>query len=609
MKISVCLSSTRDDVVAIARRMAKSQMLETHHVLLERRIEGGALFLVDSTRNPLGGTLASSASAQRLIVSTGIPVGPAGQPPAWFDVLSNHDFDTAVRAASSFDGAHCTIVDDPASHRVAIVTDVLGMQPVYVYHGNDCTLVASELRAFPASGIVQIAADAAGWGAFLSFGHAISDRSMLDGVRRLPPATITLIDTRDLSRRDCSYWAWPEPGPEIPIRQLDTAALLGALEDDVRRYMGYSSEAALLLSGGFDSRLVMAMVIRHGGHPRAISVLHANEAGGADGRFAAALARRFGIEHDVHDTPRDFYRSRAYLKYIDYNQCSTQNLHLFIAQVAQHLVPSARAVWEGVFPGPCIRAPSSFVGDTKRNGISTSSGLWRGAQKIFTSHAVERMRQEFGETLDAEVDACGRDAAGARRFFVQNRTRYRTAANPLSVYANFVLPFTPGVNRALWQVNVNVSGRQDSKAGLYFVLFQRHLPEYLSVPVISSGTLYGRGVADIGYIREKGRLRGSALLDRIRILSGRRHGVSSQFDDASPLVERVVSHVSPDSPWLDADEVREIQRSPNGSTPAHKLLFYWQMWHWIMEGNLTQGLLEELTGPAVLPDAVAPQAT
>lgn len=55
------------------------------------------------------------------------------------------------------------------------------------------------------------------------------------------------------------------------------------------------------------------------------------------------------------------------------------------------------------------------------------------------------------------------------------------------------------------------------------------------------------------------------------------------------ILGRVLARVALDHPDLDADSVRGVlsgeRRGDPGDRTARELLFYWQMWRWMMEGS------------------------
>jgi asparagine synthase (glutamine-hydrolysing) len=98
--------------------------------------------------------------------------------------------------------------------------------------------------------------------------HAVvpRDRTILKGVRRVPPATIMLIES-DGSYRHQHYWK-ADFGPQQGDEKLDEGdwrdAVAKAMTTAVRRRLVSDVPVGVLLSGGLDSSLIVALLAQLG---------------------------------------------------------------------------------------------------------------------------------------------------------------------------------------------------------------------------------------------------------------------------------------------------------------------------------------------------------
>jgi hypothetical protein len=165
--------------------------------------------------------------------------------------------------------------------------------------------------------------------------------------------------------------------------------------------------------------------------------------------------------------------------------------------------------------------------------------------------------------------------------------RNRMGHNPLKVYGNDVLCFTPGVSRDFWSLAARIPYAAKWNFRLYFEIFRDHFPEGLQVPFCSMGQLWtDRFRSDPLYHWAKlfpppGAARAARLLKRL----GLRQKVPL-------LLNRVIACIDPEHPDLNLGEVLELQRgdAQNNavSAAARPLLFYWQVWRWLMEGRFPE---------------------
>lgn len=221
---------------------------------------------------------------------TGLPInGP--------DVNELADADAAARLFATWDGAFAGVFWDAQREVLVVATDCLGMQPLYVQRmGDDLTLVS-------ATQAMDGEPDLAAWGAFLSIGHPVGERSLMAGLQRVPPASILTYEPATHRLEVQCYWRWPEASDAW--RHYDFVA---ALEQDVRAYAALAGPGTLLLSGGFDSRLLLFLLQRAQVRADALIVAHAGEHDDEDGRLARAVANLLGTRYRVANPRRDFFR-------------------------------------------------------------------------------------------------------------------------------------------------------------------------------------------------------------------------------------------------------------------------------------------------------------
>ncbi len=125
---------------------------------------------------------------------------------------------------------------------------------------------------------------------------------MLTGVRKLPPATVRVIEA-DGSSREHVYWApsFTRDPANADWSEADWQdALLEALRGAVRRRMVADVPVGVLLSGGFDSSLVVALLAEAGQRDLATFSIGFEDAGGESGdefAYSDLVADAFGTDH------------------------------------------------------------------------------------------------------------------------------------------------------------------------------------------------------------------------------------------------------------------------------------------------------------------------
>ena len=605
MKAAVCFGPTVPDHADTVRKMAQAQCLSEFHDCKTFPLRSGAIGCVVTCDRFSSVPLLRHDPGGNLLMVTGVPIDIHGSLDARLQAVLASDFRNAAVSLTSLDGAFAALFWDARNHKLVIVTDCLGIQPLYVATRNRMFLLATELKAFPASGMIDVEMDPAAWGAFVSLGFGIADRTQLAGVRRVPPATTMVYDPSTASLDSKTYWSWPKPKPELKLEEVDTAEMLRITRREVECYTSHSAPGTILLSGGFDSRLILAILKRLDIDCRALILTHPESS--ADGELAARIAKRLNCRDVKRITPANgYYSSPSYLRYLVMNEVATQSMVLRMSpHVSEHIRPEMEAVWEGLGPGfafaPSYPLSGGFATYLKDRCKDRDSPHWQAAFSVFSDSMGQAMYEAFRDLLRREMAKYTDDDFGTARFQMATQMRRFLALAPLAVYSNAVLPFTPCLSKDLWDLAAAIPLSVTSQKKLYIQLYKDHLPEAMAVPVCSGGKLVGpTGFAPALWARSRLKSLGGwsryhwGRLPRLPIIGPAidgmglsRHGTKNR----NVLFDAVVRHAHPDHPDLNPDRIRALQEeSPPYSWPARlgrRMLFYWQTWRWILEGRLT----------------------
>jgi asparagine synthase (glutamine-hydrolysing) len=198
--------------------------------------------------------------------------------------------------------AFCIV--EHASGRCVLARDRLGVKPLYLQELRDGGVrIASSLPALVAGGGVDTRVDPVALHHYLSF-HSIvpAPRTILRGVAKLPPATLLVIEP-DGSRRERRYWDPPfERDPDRADWAAEDweSAIMDALRVAVRRRMVADVPVGILLSGGLDSSLIVALLAEQGQRGLATFSVGFRDVGervGDEFEFSNVVAAEFGTDH------------------------------------------------------------------------------------------------------------------------------------------------------------------------------------------------------------------------------------------------------------------------------------------------------------------------
>jgi asparagine synthase (glutamine-hydrolysing) len=187
--------------------------------------------------------------------------------------------------------------------RVTLVRDRLGIKPLYYTEPPGAFRFASTLPALLAAGDVDRDLDPVALHHYLSF-HAVvpPPRTILKGVRKLPPATVMTLHP-DGRRETERYWTVTY-GPRHEDAGLDAQdwaeRVLASLRTAVRRRLVADVPVGVLLSGGVDSSLIVGLLAEAGQEGLNTFSVGFETVGGERGdefQYSDLIADHFGTRH------------------------------------------------------------------------------------------------------------------------------------------------------------------------------------------------------------------------------------------------------------------------------------------------------------------------
>ena len=200
-------------------------------------------------------------------------------------------------------GMFAFAIHDHAAGRSWLVRDRFGIKPLYLAAAPGRLRFASTLPALLAAGEVDASIDPVALHHYMSW-HAVvpAPLTILKGVRKLPPATIRRIEP-DGAETDMIYWR-----PDFTRTREDEARspeawremTLEALRLAVKRRMVADVPVGVLLSGGLDSSLIVALLAEQGQTDLATYSIGFEAARGEEGdefRYSDLIASHFGTKH------------------------------------------------------------------------------------------------------------------------------------------------------------------------------------------------------------------------------------------------------------------------------------------------------------------------
>jgi asparagine synthase (glutamine-hydrolysing) len=208
-----------------------------------------------------------------------------------------------IRCVDRFKGMFAFAIADRETGVVTLARDRLGIKPLYLAETAGRLRFASTVRALLDAGDVDTELDRHALHHYMSFHSVVpAPRTIYRGVRKLPPATVRVIQP-DGSYEDTVFWT--PVFARDPARALWSAgdwqdALMDALRTAVERRMVADVPVGVLLSGGIDSSIVVALLAEQGQHGLSTFSIGFDSVGDESGDeffYSDLIAKTFDTEH------------------------------------------------------------------------------------------------------------------------------------------------------------------------------------------------------------------------------------------------------------------------------------------------------------------------
>ena len=199
-----------------------------------------------------------------------------------------------------FLGMFAFAIVEHASGTVTLARDRLGIKPMYLAETPGRLRFASTLPALLAAGDVDTSLDKVALQHYMTFHSVVpAPRTIVSGVRKLPPATVRVIKS-DGTSTEKVYWE----ADFTRTREMDRAEWAHevgqALRKAVERRMVADVPVGVLLSGGLDSSFIVALLAEQGQRGLTTFSIGFEAAAGEEGdefAYSDVIAKQFDTVH------------------------------------------------------------------------------------------------------------------------------------------------------------------------------------------------------------------------------------------------------------------------------------------------------------------------
>jgi len=391
----------------------------------------------------------------------------------------------AAARLAEIDGAFVFACFNEHTRELTLANDRLGFRPLYYTETADWFAYASEVKALLAIKEKLPELDEVSLRQFFGLDHMLGERTWWKGIELIPPASLWRISAT--GRAAHVYWSFDEIRRH-PQSLDEVQEAFGRLwAEDVRRH-SRRGPMPLFLSGGLDSRLLLAELLAQGADVVAITY---GSRESPEVKPACLSAKAAGVAHRLLCLDTDnWWQGREHAIWRTDGLVNGNHLHPAIATDEVHL-------------GECY-SPMNIAGDMLFGGshlVRTTPRDWHGApEQLIESQYGSNPFFSRDEVLAISVNDAVRYANGPSSDCFHLRQRYRRyvlhSPGCLSAHCEFGFP---GLSLALLQLFLGALTDEERFNHKFYnrFLVARHPRYFADIPW--QGT--GRGLAETFFVR------------------------------------------------------------------------------------------------------------
>ncbi len=202
-------------------------------------------------------------------------------------------------SVEQFIGFFAYAIWDAHEKSLYLIRDRIGVKPLYYYHHSGIFAFASELKAIHAGLGEKLEIDQEALGEFFHYGYIAAPRSIYRHTYKLEPGSwMKITEERTIEKH--TYWSLDAARDKDELTGTEQE-LLDRLEslmiDAFTKRLIADVPVGVFLSGGIDSSLVTAILVRHTDTPIKTFTIGFHEKNYDESGWAKAVAVHLGTEH------------------------------------------------------------------------------------------------------------------------------------------------------------------------------------------------------------------------------------------------------------------------------------------------------------------------
>lgn len=489
-------------------------------------------------------------------------------------------------------GAFVAAIWDPQARRLLIVNDRLGLRPLYYAERNGKVLFGAGARAVVADPSFEREVNEMALVEFLSFQYLLGDNTLFQGVKLLAPASMMVCQEGQMVIHP--YWEFQFPDVyEDHDEEYYIERWTALIRQAVTRQMRGPEPLAVSLSGGVDSRGILALMVRE---RTSVLALTFGQPDSDDVRLAREVATALRVEYRFFRLQPDYLLHLAE-EGVRLTDGLKSCVHMHALGPLREMAEQARVFYLG-YLGGTIHGDSvspDLLAPFEESVMARL--LFRKRNALFQEEEHERLlaepfhRRVRGQVFESFLAALRRSrsiwAADKNNYLEAQEVDRRFTTGGHELLRSRVAVRTPLADKDFLEFVLTVPPGLRQEKTFYFKAFSRVFPELAKIPYEGTGLPLVPCFRDLG-IRVDRQIRWRLRAAGLKWVPERKHRPYADYNGwmrtvLRPWVEEtLLSKRALERGYFNPDYIRNlVAEHMVGANHARKLgvLLTIELWH------------------------------
>lgn len=310
-----------------------------------------------------------------------------------FEEILYQAYDNKIldKVLNKINGHFQAFIYDKILKKVFLISDRRGTHYIYYYKKENDFVFASEVKSILNLKNIDTTINQNSFDYFMDLGFLTEENTWFENIKLIKPSSIIEYDIKTSGFKEYYYWKYSEIPQQNLTFEESVAKLAELLPKAVRRMYNPNDEIMVLLSAGYDSRMIASSF------EKLSSKINLNfstfgQKGCDDAKIAKQIAKKLKQKHSLYSLNNDdVVKDRANALWQIDGHCSIQHAHGL--NLLNNYPPNIKTIFSGVAGGE-IYGCTHFIPNTQLDKIPTNKAY----EKFLKKHSNNLIVSDYYQT-------------------------------------------------------------------------------------------------------------------------------------------------------------------------------------------------------------------